>query len=250
MDTVKILKTEITKTTVEKVAVYLNKEKGKTVAICNANTLVRSYNNSSIQNKINSFDIKAPDGFPVAKASKILYQNNQKRVDGFKVINKTIEAGLEKKTSHYFFGSNEKVINSMLRKLKDAYPTINIAGYICPPVKSYKELSKNHFVQDMIQKNPDIVWVSLGFPKQEEFIFEIKNKYEIYSNMVGVGAVFEWVAGTKFKAPEWIANLGLEWILRLIQEPKRLFRRYLIDNFLFIIYFIRQYLVNRKLSIK
>ena len=68
----------------KKVAVYLNKEKGKTVAICNANTLVRSYNNSSIQNKINSFDIKAPDGFPVAKASKILYQNNQKRVDGFK----------------------------------------------------------------------------------------------------------------------------------------------------------------------
>ena len=107
-----------------------------------------------------------------------------------------------------------------------------------PKASNLNQCTKN------IQKNPDIVWISLGFPKQEEFIYEIKNKYEINSNMVGVGAVFEWVAGTKIKAPEWVANLGLEWILRLIQEPKRLLRRYLIDNFLFIIYFIKQYLTK------
>ena len=244
MDSFKILKTEITRTTVENLAVYLNQEKGKIVAICNANTLVRSYNNSSIQNKINSFDVKTPDGFPVAKASKIIYKNNQKRDDGFKVINKTIETGLENNSSHYFFGSNEKVVNAMIKKLKDRYPSINISGYSCPPIETYKELSKHQFVDDMIKKNPDIVWISLGFPKQEEFIYEVKNKYQINSNMVGVGAVFEWVAGTKIKAPEWLANLGLEWILRLIQEPKRLIRRYLIDNFLFIIYFIKQYLTK------
>ena len=66
----------------------------------------------------------------------------------------------------------------------------------------------------------------------------------IKTNMIGVGAVFEWVAGTKIKAPEWLANIGLEWLIRLIQEPKRLFRRYLVDNFLFIIYFIKQYIRN------
>ena len=70
----------------------------------------------------------------------------------------------------------------------------------------------------------------------------IKKMHQVRSNFVGVGAVFEWVAGTKVKAPEWLADFGLEWIFRLVQEPKRLFRRYLIDNFLFIIYFIRQYL--------
>ena len=100
-----------------------------------------------------------------------------------------------------------------------------------------------HVMERCLQiKNADVVWVSLGFPKQEEFIYELKNKYQINSNLVGVGAVFEWVAKTKIKAPEWAANLGLEWIIRLLQEPKRLFRRYLIDNFLFIIYFIKQYL--------
>ena len=125
---------------------------------------------------------------------------------------------------------------------KEEYHDINIVGYKCPPVKTYEELCQKEFVDDMIQQNADIIWVSLGFPKQEEFIYMLKSKYNIYSNIVGIGAVFEWVAGTKIKAPEWIANIGFEWIFRLIQEPKRLFRRYFIDNFLFIIYFVKQYI--------
>jgi N-acetylglucosaminyldiphosphoundecaprenol N-acetyl-beta-D-mannosaminyltransferase len=241
MNSVLILKTEITSTSIEFVSEYLKNETSKTVAICNANTLVRSYQNSKIQDKINSFDIKAPDGFPVAKASKVLYKNNQKRVDGYKVFHETIKNGLDSNLSHYFFGSNERVVTLMIKKLKEEYHDINIVGYKCPPVKTYEELCQKEFVDDVIQQNADIIWVSLGFPKQEEFIYMLKSKYNIYSNIVGIGAVFEWAAGTKIKAPEWIANIGFEWIFRLIQEPKRLFRRYFIDNFLFIIYFVKQY---------
>ena len=242
MNSVLVLKTEITSTTVEFISDYLKNEKSKTVAICNANTLVRSYRNSNIQKKINSFDIKAPDGFPVAKASKFLYNNNQKRVDGYKVFHETIKNGINSNLSHYFYGSNEKVVTLMIKKLKEEYPEINISGYKCPPVKTYKELCEGEFVENMIKQNADVIWVSLGFPKQEEFILMLKNKFNVDSNIVGIGAVFEWVAGTKIKAPEWVANLGFEWIFRLFQEPKRLYRRYLIDNFLFIIYFIKQYL--------
>ena len=242
MNSVLILKTEITSTTVEFVSNYLRNEKSKIVAICNANTLVRSYRDSEIQKKINSFDIKAPDGFPVAKASKVLYKNNQKRVDGYKVFHETIKNGIDSNLSHYFFGSNEKVTTLMTNNLKKEYPKINISGYKCPPIKTYKELCEKEYIDDMIKKDPDVIWVSLGFPKQEEFILMLKSKYKINSNIVGIGAVFEWVAGTKIKAPEWVANIGFEWILRLIQEPKRLLRRYLIDNFLFIIYFVKQYL--------
>ena len=242
MNSVLVLKTVISTTNVENVANYLIKQKSKTIAICNVNTLVRSYNNSIIQNKINSFDIKAPDGFPVAKSSKMLYKNQQERVDGFNVFHKTIENGINEGLTHYFYGSSPKVVDLMIQNLKLIYPEIKIAGFYCPPIKTYKELAEEKYVKDFIDKNADVVWVSLGFPKQEEFIHELKSKYEISSNLVGVGAVFEWVAKTKIKAPEWMANLGLEWIFRLIQEPKRLFRRYLIDNFLFIIYFIKQYL--------
>ena len=242
MKSVMVLKTEISTTTVEEVSNFLVNSKTKTVAICNANTLVRSYQNSKIQEKINSFDIKAPDGFPVAKASKILYKNNQKRVDGYKVFHETIKNGLNSNLSHYFFGSSEKIVSTMIKKLEEEYSGINIVGYKCPPIMTYEELSEKEFVDNMINQNIDIIWVSLGFPKQEEFIYMLKKKYNINSNIVGVGAVFEWVAGTKIKAPEWIANIGFEWIFRLFQEPKRLFRRYLIDNFLFIIYFIKQYI--------
>ena len=103
MNSVLILKTVISTTTVEKVANYLKKENSKTVAICNSNTLVRSYRNPIIQNKINSFDVKAPDGFPVAKSSKILYKNDQGRVDGYNVFLKTIEKGIDQGLSHYFY---------------------------------------------------------------------------------------------------------------------------------------------------
>ena len=111
---------------------------------------------------------------------------------------------------------------------------------------------KISFLQKTVQRlkvfetiDADIVWVSLGFPKQEVFIDNLCNEIELSTNFVGIGAVFDWVAGTKKKAPEWVANLGLEWVLRFVQEPTRLFKRYLIDNTLFILYFLRQVFFKR-----
>ena len=242
MDSKRVLKTEISVTTVDDIAYFLIENTAKTVAVCNANTLVRAYRNLEIEQLVDSFDVKTPDGFPVAKSLKILMKNDQKRVDGYNIFHKTINYGLEKNVSHYFFGNNEHVVQSMINKLNNLYPGINIAGFYCPPLTETEKLTDNEYIKDLLKRDPDIVWVSLGFPKQENFIYNIKKIHQVRSNFVGVGAVFEWVAGTKVKAPEWLADFGLEWIFRLVQEPKRLFRRYLIDNFLFIIYFMRQYL--------
>ena len=244
MDCVKILKTDISQTNLTEVSDILQNKNSISVAICNVNTLVRSYKNSKLQEKINSFDIKAPDGFPVAKASNLIYKNNQKRVDGFNVFHETINKGLEKNLSHYFFGNNKETTLLMIEKLKLKYPKINIVGYYCPPTKEYTELTDGIYTTDLENINPDVVWVSLGFPKQEEFILAFKEKSSLTSNFIGVGAVFEWVAGKKLKAPEQLANIGLEWIFRLAQEPRRLFKRYLVDNFLFIIYLARQLIKN------
>ncbi len=245
MDSVLVLSTNINVTNVEEVAKLLQKRESKTVAVCNTNTLVRSHKSKELQNKINEFDIRVPDGFPVAKASSILYKNKQKRVDGYNIFHKTIEKGLEDNLSHYFFGSDEIIIRKLKSKLLKQYPKINIIGHTCPPFLSYEELASNEFVNDLIEKKPDIVWVSLGFPKQEEFINLLLKNKKIKSNFAAIGAVFEWSAGTKIKAPEFLANIGIEWIFRLIQEPRRLFKRYFVDNFLFIIYIIKQFL-NRK----
>ena len=246
MDSVLILKTNISVTTVDEISQLLQKRASKTVAICNTNTLVRSYKNTSLQEKINSFDIRTPDGFPVAKASSFFQNKKQERVDGYKVFHETIKKGLEHNLGHYFFGSDEETIKKLKSSLIKAYPEINILGHTCPPFSNYKDLINNNLIQDIRKKDPDIVWVSLGFPKQEEFINLLTSNEDIDSNFVGIGAVFEWAAGTKIKAPEFLANIGFEWIFRLLQEPRRLFKRYFVDNILFIIYIIRQIVRSKK----
>ena len=239
MKTIRVLRTNIADTTIDEVSQLLNTSKKKTIAICNANTLVRSYKDEKLNSIINSFSIATPDGFPVAKAISRLAKKNIPRVDGFKVFKETIKNGIDRNTSHYFFGNDKKVVKLMIKKLKKEFPNINISGFACPPFENVENLI-TRFKDNVCNDNPDVVWVSLGFPKQEIFIYKLLESTSIDSNFVGIGAVFEWVAGTKIKAPEWIANIGLEWVLRLIQEPRRLLRRYLIDNTLFVYYFSKQ----------
>ncbi len=239
---VKILKTDINQIKLTDLSNTLINKKGLDVAVCNANSLVRSYKDENLQNIINNFDIATPDGFPVAKASRLLYQNNQQRVDGYKIFNHTVDKSIEYGTSHYFYGNSEEVVKKIITKFKNKYPSINIVGYSCPPMLDIDELASREYMDEIIELEPDIIWLSFGFPKQEKLMNLIRYKYNLNSNLVGVGFTFDWTAGTKYKAPEFIANLGLEWILRLIQEPKRLYKRYLVDNTLFIIYFIKQYI--------
>ena len=241
MKSATILKTEISVTSIDEVSKLLTTKKNLMVAVCNVNTIVTCYRNKSINKIINSFDIKCPDGFPIAKSSKLLYKNKQERVDGYNLFYETIKKGLENNTSHYFFGNTEAVTKKMISKLKLEFPDINILGYTCPPFLDLEKLLSDDYINDLKSQSPDIVWISLGFPKQEQFINKLKDEISLDSNFVGIGAVFEWVAGTKLKAPEIFANLGLEWIFRLFQEPKRLYKRYFVDNTLFIIYFINQY---------
>ena len=244
MKTTKVLQTNISEIDISQVSEILNTSTKNRVAICNANTLVRSVRNVGVRNSINNFTIKAPDGFPVAKALSFLTKKKFLRVDGYKVFLQTIENGMSRGTKHYFFGNNDEITKLMIDQLIQKFPDIKITGYLCPEFMSADELVKK-YKEEIESINTDIIWVSLGFPKQEIFIDTLCNEIDTSANFVGIGAVFEWVAGTKKKAPEWIANLGFEWLLRLFQDPKRLYKRYLIDNTLFILYFLRQVFFHR-----
>tara|TARA_B100000579_G_C22817628_1_gene848783 strand:+ start:1192 stop:1926 length:735 start_codon:yes stop_codon:yes gene_type:complete len=244
MKTTKVLQTNISETNIDEVSEILNTSNEITVAICNANTLVRSVRDSEIRNSVNNFTIKTPDGFPVAKALSFLTKQKFSRVDGYKVFLQTIKKGLDGGKKHYFFGNNERTTKLMIDNLNNMFPEIKIIGYSCPEFLNTDELVekyKNH-LKDV---DADIFWISLGFPKQEMFIDRLCNEIETSANFVGIGGVFDWVAGEKKKAPELVANIGLEWLLRLIQDPRRLYKRYLIDNTLFIVYFLRQIFFRR-----
>jgi len=244
MKTTKVLETNITETNVNEVSKILNFSSNNRIAICNANTLVRSVKDLNIRNLINNFTIKTADGFPVAKALSFLTKKKFSRVDGYKVFLQTITDGLETNRRHYFFGNIENTTQQMIEQLKEMFPNIIISGHICPEQMTADELAFK-YKKDFQSINTDIVWVSLGFPKQEQFIEKICDEVDINTNFVGIGGVFDWVAGTKKKAPEWVANIGLEWLIRLVQDPKRLYKRYLVDNTLFVLYFLRQVLFRR-----
>ena len=243
--TTTVLKTNISETSVEEVTRFLVSQNGITVAVCNANSLVQSIKQPQLLEAINSFDIKTPDGFPVAKSLSFLTKQKFNRVDGFKLFHNTLEKGSSLNLSHYFFGNSEKVVNQMILNINRQYPDLLVAGYTCPPILSVDELVEQYC--DLFNKiEADIVWISLGLPKQELFMYKLNQKLQPKANLVGIGGVFDWTAGTKKKAPEWAANLGLEWMLRLVQEPKRLAKRYFVDNFLFIYYFLKQVLSKSK----
>tara|TARA_B100001996_G_scaffold92356_1_gene68807 strand:- start:1589 stop:2332 length:744 start_codon:yes stop_codon:yes gene_type:complete len=239
MKTTKIFQTNITEITINELAKILTTTRGNLVAICNANTLVRCARDRHVRKVVENFTIKTADGFPVAKSLSIFTKKKHLRVDGYKVLMKTLEHGLESNTKHYFFGNDDDVVQLMIKNIKNIFPNINISGYLCPKYMEADELV-SEYKNNFHSIDADIIWVSLGFPKQEVFINKLNNEENLDFNFVGIGAVFEWVAGTKIKAPESIANLGLEWILRLIQEPTRLFRRYAIDIPFFVFFFLKQ----------
>jgi N-acetylglucosaminyldiphosphoundecaprenol N-acetyl-beta-D-mannosaminyltransferase len=220
-----IFKTPISIINLNSVTDTLIKKNLQTIAVCNLNTVVSSDKNQKLENIIKSFSLRIADGMP------IVWELNrrgitQERLNGHKVLSATIEKGLNNETKHFFLGSSEQVLNGLQKNLKTLYPSVKIVGLLAPPFGSDKEILD--FVELNIEKilKADILWIGLGMPKQEILMHSLM-KYDI--NQVGVGAVFEWVAGTKKTAPAFMQNVGLEWLYRLIREPKRLWRRYFFD---------------------
>ena len=149
-DSVRVLKTNISNTDIEYVSNSLSANKNLSVAICNSNTLVRCYNDEDLNEIINNFEIRCPDGFPVAKSINFLYKKEQKRVDGFNVFHKTIEKGLKTNLSHYFYGNIDEVVEKMIIKLREKYPNINILGYKCPEQNTYQALASKEHINEII----------------------------------------------------------------------------------------------------
>tara|TARA_B100000003_G_C10896308_1_gene357332 strand:- start:664 stop:1401 length:738 start_codon:yes stop_codon:yes gene_type:complete len=202
----------------------LNKDK-TTVAVCNTNTLVTADKNPQFLKILNSFTYRVPDGMPLVWIMKTRGLN-QERLNGMKILLNTIEKGLNTKTKHYFLGSSFEVLEKLKKELKTQYPEVLIEGTLSPPFGSEEEIIK--FIDKNKNKfmNTDILWIGLGMPKQEVIMNHLK---QMNLKIAGIGAVFEWVAGTKSVAPSIMQNLGLEWLYRLFKEPRRLWKRYFFD---------------------
>lgn len=133
---------------------------------------------------------------------------------------------------HYFYGSKEETLEKLYQKLNENYPGIQIAGMYSPPFRPLTEEEDKAVIERINETKPDFVWVGLGAPKQERWM--AAHQGEINGLMIGVGAGFDYYAENIKRAPMWMQKSNLEWLYRLIQDPKRLFKRYLVTNTKFI----------------
>jgi N-acetylglucosaminyldiphosphoundecaprenol N-acetyl-beta-D-mannosaminyltransferase len=154
-------------------------------------------------------------------------------VRGPSLFELTLDLGRSSGVKHFLVGSTPETLKRLTDEVNHRYPGVLIAGTYSPP---FCELSDNYIlgiVEAMDEELPDIIWVGLGTPKQD--LVAVSLSQSISSTVIGVGAAFDFVAGTVREAPRWLQNTGFEWVFRLICEPRRLWRRYLFGNLGFIL---------------
>ena len=212
--------------------VWASQQQSRYICICNVHSLVTASQKSQFSTVINNADMATPDGAPVAWLMRLMVHADQQRINGPDLMWKYCEQAQYRNESIFFYGSSEQTLALLQDKLLMAFPTLKIAGAISPPFRKLTSEEDAAIIDEINASGAGTVWVSLGCPKQEFWMAEHRGK--INAVMIGVGAAFDYHAGTLKRAPLWMQNYGLEWFYRLATEPRRLWKRYLVTNTLFI----------------
>ena len=134
----------------------------------------------------------------------------------------------------FFLGSSKKTLSLVCEKVKTVYPNIQVKTYSPPYKSSFTEEENREMINAVNMANPDLLWIGMTAPKQEKWAYEHLNELNVHCHIGTIGAVFDFFAGTVQRAPQWWQRNGLEWAYRLLKEPKRMWRRYIIGNVLFL----------------
>lgn len=195
--------------------------------------LIEACSDPSLKDKINQFDIVAPDGQPVRWALNRYYQANlSDRVYGPELMLRLCQQAEQKNIGVYLYGSQPKVLEGLKRNLLHRFPSLRIVGFEAPPFRPLTSEEDQATVARINRSGAGLIFLGLGCPKQEHFAFDHRDK--IHGVQLCVGAAFDFHAGTKKIAPPWMQRNSLEWAFRLWCEPKRLWQRYLVTNSIFL----------------
>ena len=197
--------------------------------VVNVDKIVKASRDASLKNIINNCDLINVDGMPVVWASKLLGKGLKERVTGIDLFYKLIAASEKNGWSIYFLGAREAVVCNVVEILKKQYPNLKIAGFR----NGYWAEEDEPTVVSNIQKSePQLLFVAISSPKKEQFLAKYQNQMTVPFTM-GVGGTFDVVTGLTKRAPNWMQKSGFEWLFRFLQEPKRMFRRYFINDMYF-----------------
>lgn len=214
----------------------------RAVSTCNVHVVVSASQNRAYRDVINRADMAAPDGAPVAWMLRRLGFAGQPRISGPDLMWALCARCAEEGLPVYFYGSTEATLAALRNNLHDAFPGLPIAGMKSPPFGEMAEAEDAAAVADINAVGPCIVFVGLGCPTQD--FWADSHRGRVNAVMIGVGAAFDFHAGALKRAPQWMQDHGLEWLHRLASEPRRLGRRYLVTNTVFVFAAARQLLLG------
>lgn len=219
------------------------------VCVTGVHGVMESQRDESLRQIHNQAGLVTPDGMPLVWLSRFKGFRYVDRVYGPDLMLALCEHSVEKGYRHFFYGGAEGVPEQLAAVLQKRFPDLQVVGTFSPPFRPLTPHEDEQITRMINMSNPDIVWVGLGSPKQEYWMADHRARLTA-PVLIGVGAAFDFLTGRKLQAPRWMQRAGLEWLFRLLTEPRRLWRRYLINNPLFVALVVlqalglRRYLLN------
>jgi N-acetylglucosaminyldiphosphoundecaprenol N-acetyl-beta-D-mannosaminyltransferase len=203
---------------------YIKTKTKNYICVCPNHTIMESQKDKKLLDIVNSASMATPDGVSVVWSCKLLGYTKVEKVCGTELMLAFSALSVEKDYTHFYYGGADGVSEKLAEVMCQKFPGLKVVETHSPPFRQLTEAEDKAVVDMINQVNPDVVWVGLGMPKQELWMGDHFGKINA-PLMIGVGAAFDFLSGRKERAPKWMQHAGLEWLFRLVQEPRRLWRR-------------------------
>ena len=204
------------------------------VNICTVHTVMECNQDPTLRNIVNNSGISTSDGMPLVWLCRYHGYSRVKRVYGPDLMLAFCKYSVARGYRHFFYGGAPSTAKKLADELEQRYPGLHVAGNHSPPYRAVGEMEESSVIESINSTNPDVVWVGLGTPKQDFWVAQHRHLLNA-PILVAVGAAFDILTGNIPQAPDWMQHCGLEWLFRLIKEPRRLAFRYLVYNPIFIL---------------
>ena len=207
---------------------WASRRESRYVCIANVHMVMMSQDSRTFRRIVNAADLVTPDGMPLVWMLRLKGKLNQARVYGPTLMLHILESAACQGISVGFYGGRPEVLESLIQAMQAKFENLNVAFSLSPPFRMMSPEEDESVIEQINDSNTRILFVGLGCPKQEIWMAEHRGK--VKAVMLGVGAAFDFHSGLKPQAPAWMQRIGLEWLFRLVTEPRRLWRRYLYYN--------------------
>lgn len=220
-------------------------DRARLVAFCNVHSVMSARTDAALAEALVAMDLATPDGMPLVWTLRASGVEDQERVYGPDLMEMAIPWGVDHGIRHYLYGASPDTLTRLQERIAADFPGAAIVGSHSPPFRALTDEEEVAVLDDIRASEADVVWIGLGMPKQELWMHRVAAQLP-GTVLMGTGAAFDFLAGSVAQAPDWIQRIGMEWLYRLMREPRRLWRRYALNNPLFVVLILAQLARSRR----